>query len=257
MIKQNDILADLHMHTVASLHAYSSLSEMINASREAGYKYIAITDHLFQMQDPIQQKNETARIEYLSSRMRFEKDITVVGGAELNIGQEVIDIKKFKRAKGWLPLGLHSWFVDFDKMDINDLYQNFEKAALENNCSGFAHMERDLYKFNKEYDNLVPETKKFFENMLLLSKKTGIPVELNETSFVMEFHNPAHFIKYWLNLAKEIGGIKLYLGSDAHFYSELGKFDNCLKALNEISYPEELIINIDENKIKKHLQLEE
>ena len=66
MIKQSDIIADLHMHTTASLHAYSSLSEMINISKKAGYKYIAITDHLFQNKDPLLQKNETARIEYLS-----------------------------------------------------------------------------------------------------------------------------------------------------------------------------------------------
>lgn len=249
MIKRNEILADLHMHTVASLHAYSSLSEMINASKKAGFKYIAITDHLFQNEDYLLQKNETARIEYLSSRMRYE-DIKVIGGVELNLGQTVIDIDKFKRAQCWRPLGLHSWFVDFKTMKLEDLYTMFEEKAKEKICTGFAHIERDWYHINPEYDNLTPETKKMFERIVELAKRENIPLELNETSFVFNFHNPTKQLYYWLNIAKELK-VPLYMGSDSHFYSEVGHFENSIKALNDVNYPKELIINLDEEKLNK------
>ena len=160
MIKREDILADLHMHTTSSLHAYSSLSEMIEASRKANFKYIAITDHLFQYDDYLLRNNETARIEYLSGRMRFEKDIRIIGGVELNINQEVIDINKFKKAKCWMPLGLHSWFADYNNTTVNDVYEFYEKAADLNNCTGFAHIERDLQKLKDGCNELDKEKKK-------------------------------------------------------------------------------------------------
>lgn len=249
MIKQSDIIADLHMHTIASQHAYSSLSEMINVSKQAGYKYIAITDHLFQNQDPLLQKNETARIEYLSSRMIFEKNIKVIGGVELNLNQTPIDIEKFKKAKCWRPVGLHSWFVDFDTITLDDLYELFLEKTENNICTAFAHLEREWYRINPKYENLTPETKKMFEKIVKLAKEKNIYLEVNETSFLFNEHNPTEQLYYWLGIAKEMN-CPIYLGSDAHFYNEIGHFDNCLKALNYFNYPKDLILNLDENKLE-------
>ena len=39
------IIADMHTHTVASTHAYSTIKEMAEAARDAGLEYLAITDH--------------------------------------------------------------------------------------------------------------------------------------------------------------------------------------------------------------------
>lgn len=249
MIKQDDILGDLHIHTVASLHAYSTISEIINACKKTNYKYIAITDHLFQLDDPIQRKNETARIEYLSDRMRYE-DIFVIGGAEINLNQKVIDIKKFKRAQCWLPIGLHSWFVDFSKINLDDIFNMFKESAENQECTGFAHIERELYKVNPKFSETTEETKKFFDKIIKLAKDNNIPLELNETSFVFREHNPKTHIYYWLNIAKDLKA-EIYLGSDSHYHKEIGHFENCLKALNEINYPPELIINLNEKKLDK------
>ena len=99
-----------------------------------------------------------------------------------------MDIKKFKRAQCWLPVGLHSWFVDFDKLNLEDLYNMFKEKVDQGVCTGFAHIERDWYKFGKEYDELTPEVKKMFERIVLLASENNIPLELNETSFVLNFH---------------------------------------------------------------------
>ncbi|MDP2234058.1 MAG: PHP domain-containing protein, partial [Actinomycetota bacterium] len=37
--------ADLHTHTIASGHAYSTLTENVRAAREGGLELIAVTDH--------------------------------------------------------------------------------------------------------------------------------------------------------------------------------------------------------------------
>ena len=44
MINKEDILADLHTHTLFSKHAYSTVEENIEAARNKGLSYIAITD---------------------------------------------------------------------------------------------------------------------------------------------------------------------------------------------------------------------
>ena len=40
-----NIIADTHCHTLASTHAYSTLSEMVHAAAVKGLYAIAITDH--------------------------------------------------------------------------------------------------------------------------------------------------------------------------------------------------------------------
>lgn len=42
---------DLHMHTVASTHAYSTLSDYIARAKQKGIKLFAITDHGPDMED--------------------------------------------------------------------------------------------------------------------------------------------------------------------------------------------------------------
>jgi putative hydrolase len=40
-----EIIADMHTHTVASGHAYSTVNELAQAARAKGLKALAITDH--------------------------------------------------------------------------------------------------------------------------------------------------------------------------------------------------------------------
>jgi len=40
----NDVM-DMHTHTIASVHAYSSLREMATAAKEKGLELLGITDH--------------------------------------------------------------------------------------------------------------------------------------------------------------------------------------------------------------------
>ena len=39
------LLADLHTHTVASGHAYSTLTENVHVARSRGMELVAVTDH--------------------------------------------------------------------------------------------------------------------------------------------------------------------------------------------------------------------
>ena len=82
LIRQEDLRGDLHSHTTAS-DGTASIEQMAGAAREAGYEYLAITDHSASMGfgadvSPDQLKSQIERIRGMQ-----------VEGIELLIGSEV------------------------------------------------------------------------------------------------------------------------------------------------------------------------
>jgi putative hydrolase len=55
-------------------------------------------------------------------------------------------------------------------------------------------------------------------------------------------------IRTMLKLAKEQGAY-IILGTDSHISYQVGRFDNALAVLEEVDFPEELVINFDPEKL--------
>lgn len=249
MITQNDILADLHVHTIASLHAYSTIWENIQIAKERGLEYIAITDHYFNLGDAITTKNEVGRIAYLEKTTNIGNlPVKVIGGAEFNLNQVIPKGKdyhnKLMKLK-WKPIGLHTWFVNVENTTLNQLYCLFEIAAMNlDNFTTFAHIERELQDIdNKRHGSILDdEIKEFLEKVVLIAKKYDIILEVNEASLIRNEGGGKERVRYWLNFAKE-NKCKISLGTDAHFCMAVGDFTNTIELLNELDYPKELILN--------------
>ena len=75
------IVADLHTNTNVTTHAYSSLTEMVHAAREAGLLAIAITNHGPAMDDGAHQWH-FANLDIVP---RVIEGVTVIRGIECNI----------------------------------------------------------------------------------------------------------------------------------------------------------------------------
>ena len=76
MLKNSDIVADLHTHTVFSKHAYSTLKENIDCARMNNLSCLAVTDHYYQPDDFFERKrnkNCGAIFELLYSRFSLFK----------------------------------------------------------------------------------------------------------------------------------------------------------------------------------------
>lgn len=255
MIKNGDIIADMHTHTTFSGHAYSSVRENIEIAKKRGRKYLAITDHFYGDGTEITNKNEVCRIQYMEERLNLsEKNITIISGAEFNINQDLPKWDTLKKLK-WRPIGVHSWFVDIPNVTLNDLFDEFVQASDKHNC--FVHIERELhkiehgkYKDNPYGEDLLPsDVKLWLEAICIEAKKREVFLEVNESSIVTNDGNAAQRLKYWLNFAKQNKNL-ISLGSDAHYCLEVGKFSNVLKYLNEVNYPKELILNCNEEMLK-------
>ena len=143
MIRKEDIIADMHTHTLASKHAYSTLKENLDIARKNGIKYIALTDHFYNDGTDIEKKYEIGRICYVENENKRLKDIEIIGGAEFNIGQKIYSWKKLSNLR-WRPIGVHSWFYNIPNGTLNELYDLYVRASEKHNA--FVHIERELHK---------------------------------------------------------------------------------------------------------------
>ena len=256
MINQEDIIADLHTHTIFSQHAYSTLQENIAAATKMNLKYLAITDHIYNDGTPVQIKNEATRCKYMEKEVNADREDGqpyIISGAEFNIAQELDYPNKLMKLR-WRPIGLHCFKLDIETLSLGNLYLYFEKAAENHNA--FAHIERELHKVDhcRHGERLDDDIKSFFRAMIRLAKSKDILLELNESSLRNNNDGNTLKIKYWLSIAKEHES-RIYLASDAHYCKRIGKFPLSIALLNELEYPKELILSCNEDQIKTYLKL--
>lgn len=239
-----NIMADLHTHTIASVHAYSTVKENVDAAKSRGLKYLAVTDHFFNDGTDINKKNEIARIIHLNTTV-YGSGIRVIPGLEANLGQPLPEKVK---AAPWRPVGFHGWFVDREGATIDDVYDYFVESHERGDCTAFAHIERELHKIGKgKYldDGMNADLLCLMESLVKYANNNIIPLELNESSLRSNEGDGVERVKFWLGQARELEAV-IYLGTDAHYCDRVGEFTYAAELLKEVNYPEELIVNCNQ-----------
>ncbi len=249
MIEQKDIIADLHIHTLASIHAYSTLQECIREAKDHGMDYIAITDHYYNDGSELHRKNEVNYMVYIeewANPNRF--GVKVIGGAEFNINHELYKEKRLREKLHWRLLGTHSWFLDRRATSLDRLFEYFEAGSEKFNA--FAHIERELHKIdNCRYGSEMHEDiKEFFQKMVVLAKEKNIYLEVNEGTLARKEPGAVERLEYWLRLAKENGN-RISLGTDAHYCELIGGFRRSIALLNKVDFPMDRIINCNPDEL--------
>ena len=80
-MKLLNIIADMHTHTLASTHAYSTITENCRSAAEKGIRIVAMTDHYGDMPD----SPHLWHFENLKILPRTICGVTVLKGVEANI----------------------------------------------------------------------------------------------------------------------------------------------------------------------------
>lgn len=252
MLKREDILADLHTHTIFSKHAYSTLSENVKEAGEKGIKYLAVTDHYFVQNDAIEFKNDLARIMY-AHEVVPRNGVIVLSGAEFNLMQPLgtqIKLEKFYKNVLWRPVGAHSWTMKFENSLADDFYKGF-KMLFDGNSgyvkpTAFCHIER---KFNKCMDSV--NARNAMRKIVDLAVEKGIYLEINESSIARGWYNGnIERMKEWVPYAKERGA-RFCLGTDAHYCESVGDFTNVIAFVNEMGISKNDILNCDEHELQQ------
>ena len=224
------IIADTHCHTIASDHAYSTVLENIAHAEKQGLKCIAITDHAPSVTDG----PHFWHFANLGAIPRIVHGLLVLRGVEadiLNDSGEIDMDERDLRGLDWVNASMHgSVLTPRDEAYHTRAYL---KLAQNPNVDVIAHSGTECYRYDYE---------------------AGIKV-FKEYEKLVEFNN--HYIGQSAGSRKNYTEIARYckkyevpvvISSDAHFALSVGEADNAVELLEEIGFPERLVLNADEER---------
>ncbi|WP_026478406.1 phosphatase [Alkaliphilus transvaalensis] len=234
-------LIDLHCHTISSGHAYSSMEEMIRQAQNKNLRVIGFSDHGPEMPGSC----HLYHFFNLSVVPREINGTIILKGVEANIldYNGTIDIPK--EALERLDYAIASLHPPCFKSGTIDENTNAIIKVMENPyVKVIGHPDDSRYPLN-------------YEKVVMAAKKNNVALEVNNSSLRSEsFREGAQEnIRKFLTLCKNYG-VKAILGSDAHISFSVGDFSNCKRIINELNFPEELIVNYSKDAINELLEME-
>lgn len=233
-----NIELDVHTHTIASGHAFSTLQEMAKAAAEKGLKLLGITEHSPGIPgscDPIYFRNL-----YVVPRQLY--GIELMLGAEINIldGEGNIDFDEF-----YLKM------LDLRIAGIHSLC--YKQGTVEENTNGMIKV------ISNPYINIISHpgdgtAKLHFEPIVIASKEHHTLLEINNSSLKPCRNKPEARDNNLeiLRLCKKYD-VPVILGSDAHISFDIAEYGYALQLLAETDFPEMLIMNTDVKKFKDYI----
>ena len=231
---------DVHTHTIASGHAFSTLQEMVQAASEQGLKLLGITEHAPGIPgscSPIYFRNL-----YVVPRRMYGVDLLL--GAEINI----LDCEGN---------------IDMDEFYLNLL--DLRIAGIHSLCYAGGTPEENTHgmvqAIANPYIHIISHpgdgtAKLNFEPIVLAAKEHHTLLEINNSSLrpcrkKMDARDNNLEI---LRLCKRYE-VPVILGSDAHISFDIATYDYALQLVGETEFPEELIMNTSVEKFKTYLNI--
>lgn len=220
------LVADLHTHTCVSDHAFSTLQEMALQAKKNGLQALAITDHGIAMPDSpfIWYFNNLLNIPHI-----IEDGLLLLKGVEANVIDEFgqIDMEeKYLKRMDWVIASLHQNCVPpMGEEQVTNLWLAVAENPL---VDMIGHSEQQRFYYN--YDKV---TKAFAQHNKV--------VELNESSVYSRPGNEENLKQ--LAICCKKNRTKIAVNSDAHSIYNMGNEQEILQMLEEINFPQELVIN--------------
>lgn len=231
-------ITDLHVHTISSGHAYSTLQEIVQHAKNIGLPMVGISDHAPGM------PGGAHLFHFLNMRILPKNidGVRVVRGIEVNImdhqgnidvDQRTLDLTEYAIAS------LHPPCIPF-----GDVKSNTEVLIKVMGIEGIqiiGHPDDERYPL--DYDALAQAAN---EHHVLL--------EINNSSMngFSARSNSKIVIKELLDACKR-HQTHIVFGSDAHVSFDVGNFTYCKEIVEECDFPMELVVNHQLDKLQKFL----
>lgn len=219
------ILTDIHTHTIASAHAYSTITENAAQAASIGLEAIAMTDHAPEIPDGAHLWH-FMNMKVLPDRIG---GVRVLHGAEVNICDIHGRLDMPQELMEKLDIVISSihkpCYADLDKPDHTEAYMStVENPAVDIiGHSGYPDIPYD------------------YETVIRRAGELGKLIEINSNSFTARRASVPN-CRIIAEICKRLG-VGICVNSDAHFAGMIGDFSHAVQMLEEIGFPEELIIN--------------
>lgn len=226
---------DLHTHTLASGHAYSTLQENVRHASEIGMKLVAITDHGV----TVQGAPNILYFHNLKVIPRVMYGVEVLRGVEANIidydGRLDIE-KKWLQKLDVVIASCHDICI------VPSTKQEHTKGLL-------AVMDNDDVDIIGHSGN--PKYEIDIEQFVAKAKQKNKLIEINNSSLYTARKGSE---SNCLAIAKEAArqGARIIMGSDAHISFDVGNLTKAYELVQKAEIPDELIMNTPQ-KIKAYL----
>lgn len=230
---------DVHTHTIASGHAYSTIKEMAEEAAKKNVELLGITEHAPSMPG-------TCHLYYFENLHVIPRElfgVKLLFGSEVNIldSSGALDLEDRVLAK-----------MDLCIASIHP--PCFKKGTKQENTKAIINVMKN------PYINIIghPDDGRFeldYEEIVKAAKEYHVILEINNASLAPGSFRPntrendllmlEYCIKYQ---------VPVILSSDAHIAYDIGKHEFAKSVIEEANFPEELIINGSPEKLLKMIQ---
>jgi putative hydrolase len=236
MKNQYTIEADTHCHTSASVHAYGSISENIDAAAILGLKALAITDHGPALPDSPHFWHFTN----MRVLPRQVKGVTLLRGIEANIldPDGTLDLEEETLDNlDWVIASFHkqSFLVSTPAIHTQALIQ----TAANPRVDLFGHLDAPEYPFD-------------IKEVVKACKENGKFIEMNDSSSRIRTGGEEMCRQIALECMNQ--GVFIVMNSDAHCPWDIGRIKTSAALLASISFPIELLLNHYAKDVIAHIE---
>lgn len=220
------IIADLHTHTIASTHAYSTVTEMAQAAADAGLYALALTDHGRKMPG-------APGAYYFESLGLIPKElfgVRMLKGMEANITdyEGNIDCEDSLASKlDWIVASMHTITIE-GQPSFEKCTNAYLKLADNKHINAVGHSGTEVFKY--DYEKVIPQL-----------AKNGILIEINNSTFNFKKSSMSNCIDI-IKICKK-NNARIVVDTDAHFSTYVGRAEPALEVLKDLDFPQKLIVN--------------
>ena len=232
------LIGDMHMHTLASGHAYGTIREMAQAASEAGLVIIGITEHAPGIPgtvDPFYYGN-------LKVVPKVLYGVEVLHGCEINVLNDgTLSLEeKYIRKLDYCIAGIHGL-----------CYQDVGREQNTENLISCMRHPRVKFVSHPDDDHIPLD----YEMLTDGAKETNTALEVNNSSLVKKDRRLNCYENYRTMLKLcEKKQVPVIVNSDAHDPSQVGHLELAVKLLDEVGFSSALVLNNDRDKLVRFLK---
>ncbi|MDN5325357.1 MAG: putative hydrolase [Moorella sp. (in: firmicutes)] len=229
--------ADLHTHTIASGHAYSTVKELAEAAEKQGLKMIAITDHGPKMPGGPHEYH----FGNLVALPRKIGGVEILRGVEANIIDVDGNLDLPERLLEELDIvlaGFHTG-TGFDNRPAED-YTRAVLAAIAN-----PRVHLIVHPGNPDFPVDI-------EKLVLAAAREHKALEINNNSFSISRQGSLPRCQLLAKLAHK-HKVQVVVNSDAHIFSSVGNFARAWQVARSAGISEDQVINKTAGRVKEYL----
>jgi putative hydrolase len=229
-------IADLHTHTLACGHGFSTVTEVIRAAADCKLQAVALTEHGPGYPGGVGHA-------YFNTYRDIPSEmfgISVLKGCEANLMNFAGELDFDETRLAQMDIVIASCHKEVTPIGTVEENTAMYIGAIRNPYVDIiGHPDAPLYPID-------------IEKVVRAAVQYDVALEINNSSPAAR-PGSEEMCAEMIRCAKRLGA-KLAVGSDAHYHLVVGRFDYAFKMISKFDYPLEKVINISMDRLLSHLK---